>query len=300
MIKYRTAIALASKVEAYRYKPSKRFWRAVGKTAEAMKTTTANTDEKNRLWFVQTFAQATTIYLDAYQQMSGGKFMDGWCTLEQAELSFGRLLDNVFIESLVPLIGQRAELVALWQSLFPYKHFVSPGMRFKKWACSICGKQSTPIDPCGHIRNRVYDGQLCYRIIQEFEPLEVSIVTDPVQKYSVLQLDYDYPVVQYVLDHLSGPFQPWRGEWTHKRHPHSKFADRSHDQPCPCRSGLRYRECCLPTDGVRLPHFQMTVTDGPCIGPLGDLLVTYPPDKRQTAEYPRTCRVNLLRAGDNR
>ena len=37
-------------------------------------------------------------------------------------------------------------------------------------------------------------------------------LTHTTQKYSVLQLDYNYSVVQYVLDHLSEPFHQWTGE----------------------------------------------------------------------------------------
>ena len=172
-----SAIVLADRVALSRKKPSNFFWREISKSAKALKAATTNTEEKNWLWIIQTFANATAVYLDAYRQMSRGQFMEGWCTLEEAELGFARLADNAFIESLVPLIDQRAELIALWQSLFPYRHFVSPGMRYKKWACSICGKQSTPIDPCGHIQNRVYGGELCFRRLEQAEPLEVSIVT---------------------------------------------------------------------------------------------------------------------------
>lgn len=270
-----SAIALAKEVMAHSQKPLKGFWRAISQNARVLKAVAPNSEEKNRLWAVQTCADATALYLDAYRQMARGKFMDGWCTLEQAELGFARLAENVFIEDLTPLIERRAELIALWQSVFPYRYFASPGMRCKKWACSICGRQSTPVDPCGHVPSKVYAGQLCFRIIQEFEPLEISIVTDPVQKYSVLQLDYDYSVVQYVIDHLSGPFHQWTGEWTYKHHPHSKFADRPHGGPCPCDSKLRYQECCLLTEGVRLPHFQMTVTGGTRAGTLEERLVTH-------------------------
>ncbi|MGH9392681.1 MAG: hypothetical protein ACRD1E_00800, partial [Terriglobales bacterium] len=172
-----------------------------------------------------------------------------------------------------PLIESRAELVDLWQSLFPYRFFASPGMRYKKWACSICGKQSTPIEPCGHLPNKVYAGELCYRTILEAEPLEISIVTDPVQKYSVLQLDYDYSVVRYVLDHLDGPFHEWSGAWSFKRHDHSHFADHPSDGPCPCKSDLRYEECCLLTEGVRLPHFQMAAASGARRRPMEERLI---------------------------
>jgi hypothetical protein len=289
---------LAKTIAANSRKPLKNFWRGLSRTAQSLKAGPAASEEKNRLWSIQSFADATVFYLDAYRLMARGKLYEGWCKLEHAELGFSRLIENPFIEELAPLIQNRAQLVALWQSLFPYQHFASPGMRYKKWACSICGKQSTPVEPCGHVRNRVYDGQLCYRIIYEAEPLEVSIVTDPVQKYSVLQLDYDYSVVRYVLDHLTSAFHRWEGEWTHKRHSHANFVDRPHDGPCPCNSKLRYSECCLLEDGVRLPHFQMAVYGGSTrAGPLDDHLILRSPSNETAPSGDWTVHANLLKAG---
>jgi hypothetical protein len=256
------AITLSKEVIVHSQKPSLHFWRRLGKAAGLLKSVTSDPNEMDRLWVVQTFADATVLYLEAYRQMVRGQFMDGWCTLERAEIGFERLVDNIFIKDLVPLILRRAELISLWQTLFPYRYFASPGMRYKKWACSICGRQSTPIEPCGHVPNKVYSGKLCVRIIKECEPIEISIVTDPVQKFSVLRLDYDYSVVQYVIEHLRGPFHEWTGAWGHKRQPHANFADHSPAGPCPCDSGLRYQECCLLAEGVQLPHFQMTVASG--------------------------------------
>ncbi|MGJ4904570.1 hypothetical protein ACQR0V_23585 [Bradyrhizobium sp. HKCCYLS2058] len=297
MIRVLHSESLAEKIVANVRKPLKSFWRELSRNAKYLKTGPIPSEEKNRLWAIQTFADGTVLYLDAYHLMARGKFYDGWCNLEKAELAFARLIENPFLKRIGPLTKDRAQLVALWQSLFPYRHFASPGMRYKKWACSICGVQSTPVEPCGHVVGRVYAGQLCYRIIYEAEPLEVSLVTDPVQKYSVLHLDYDYSVVQYVLDHLTSAFHLWDGEWTHKRHSHANFADRPHDGPCPCASKLRYVECCLLEEGVRLPHFQMVVRAGATkAGPPSDRLVLRSPSNQVALEGERTFQVNLLRS----
>ena len=291
---------LTAEVLAQPSKTHKAFWRDLVAAALKAKAASSEIEERNRLWAVQTFAAATEIYLEGYRQMARGAFYEGWCTLEQAEIKFARLEENPFIEALAPLIAERAERVALWQTLFPYRHFISPAMRYKKWSCSICGKMSTPVEPCGHTPNKVYDGQMCIRWIESFEPLELSIVTDPVQKYSVLLLDYDYSVVQYVLGHLTSPLHKWSGAWTHKRHPHDNFANRPHDAPCPCLSKLRYGECCLLEDGVRLPHFQMHVAPSAGrAGPLADRLVLYAKaDKEPRQRAPMPFQANTLRLED--
>lgn len=264
--------AFIAEVLAHQNRASLTFWRDLGKRTRIRKALAKNSNEKNRLWFIGAFAEGTELYLQAYRLLRRGSYLDGWRTLEKAELAFARQEKNPIISELIASVERRSDLIALWQSTFPYRYFISPGMVLKRWECSICGKCSTPVDPCGHIPNRVYAGELCYRRILDCEPKEISIVTDPVQKYSVLQLEYDYSVVRYVLEHLTGPFCEWSGEWTYKRHPHIHFSDRPYDGPCPCDSKLRYSECCLPTDGVRLRHFQMTAS-GAGRGPREDLLV---------------------------
>lgn len=285
--------ALARKIQDHARAPRSACWRAIAQRARQAKVATGDPDEKNRLWAAHTFAEATLQYLDAYEQMASGRYMDGWCTLEHAEFGFASLAANPFLETLVPIVESRGDLIALWQSLFPYRHFASPGMRYKKWACSICGKQSTPLEPCGHLLNRVYAGEMCYRTILDFEALEISIVTDPVQKYSVLQLDYDYSVVRYVLDHLDGPFHRWSGNWTFKRHDHAHFTNRAPSGPCPCGSDLRYEECCLQTEGVRLPHFQMAAATGTRDRPMEERLIL----RNSAADSGNQFKVTIAKAG---
>lgn len=290
--------ALTAEILAYRNRPGRIYWRKLGKIAHSRKASAADEAEKDRLWFITAFATGTEKYLDALRQLRRGDFYKGWCTLEEAEIVFARQEDNPFIPDLRTLSEQRADLIALWQSTFPYRHFVSPGMILKRWECSICCKQSTPVEPCGHIPGRVYAGQFCYRRILDCQPREVSIVTDPVQKYSVLQLEYNYSVVRYVLDHLDSPFQPWSGEWTHKRHPHQHFTDRPANGPCPCNSSLRYSECCQREVGVRLPHFQITVSGGTRRGTFEDQLVLRSRDEQiPAAGENRTFRAAIFKAG---
>jgi hypothetical protein len=99
------------------------------------------------------------------------------------------------------------------------------------------------------------------REIAEFEVLEISIVKDPVQKYSVVfpggdeDADpYDYTLVDYVIRGLGAPFDEWKTTWTTARHPHSLYSHVPPTDPCPCGSGRTYAECCLMEEGVMRPH----------------------------------------------
>src|SRR4051812_6647847 len=73
-----------------------------------------------------------------------------------------------------------------WQSLFPYKVFLSPEMVFRA-ECSICGCTIQPRRPCGHIVGEIYKGEPCLRVIKSIDQvLGIALVTNPVQKYSVV------------------------------------------------------------------------------------------------------------------
>ncbi len=233
------------------------FWRKLGSDARLAKRT-ARGEARNAFWSVQAYAEAMAIYVMAYDHLKRQRYYKGWCALEQAELALARILQNPGPKAVLALASDRAEIICRWQSLFPYRVFASPGFLHQDWACSICGKRSTPIEPCGHTPGKVYDGELCSVRVTKTKILEVSLVLHPVQKYSVMtpeDREHDFSLVAYLVDRLSGPFHAWTGEWTHRRHPHSGFVEYALEGPCPCGSGLRYRECCWGEAGVRVKHF---------------------------------------------
>ncbi len=70
-------------------------------------------------------------------------------------------------------------LYTLEKVVFPPQVFVSPGFIIKRSVCSICGQN---YGECEHVVGRAYNGQLCARIIEEAELLEISIVSDPANR----------------------------------------------------------------------------------------------------------------------
>jgi len=259
-----TAGTLLAEIVADPDAAARATWQAWAERAVAAKQATDDVDHRNRLWSAETFVRAMATYVDAFGMMKAGDHFGAWKALEQAEIALKGSARNPFLPALVPLIQTRAEMIALWQTLFPYRFFLSPGMIKKNWACSICGKKSTPIAPCGHTPGRVYAGESAVRIISEAELLEISIVTEPVQKYSVAFVEgkeFDYGIVEFVLDQLAAPFDPWDGAWGFERHAHDLFPGLDLEEPCPCGSALRYGECCRQESGVKLRHFHLFSDD---------------------------------------
>lgn len=61
---------------------------------------------------------------------------------------------------------------------------VSLGAIIHKATCSICGQNIASEGECEHKRGRYYDGELCYWIMEDMEPKELSYVIVPSDKYA--------------------------------------------------------------------------------------------------------------------
>jgi hypothetical protein len=229
--------------------------------------------EANQAWFLCAVARARSGYLAAYREILSEEYYKAWCSLEQVEIILASLRRN----PILPLEHFRIERleasVRNWQATYPYKVFFSPSFTIRRQECTICGLDIHPWSNCQHQIGKVYLGRECYAIVQDAELNEISIVTDPVQKYSVpLHIEdsegnkvdiHNYSIVRFVAERLQSPLDRWSVEWTKAYHPHSMFPDRKPDDNCPCDSGKAYRDCCFSKPGIVRPHVQIGFENPP-------------------------------------
>jgi len=228
--------------------------------------------ETNRAWHLKTVASTRTTYLTSFQLMRSGKYYEAWCKLEEAEISLISLKRNRIYQSSEFAVDTLAKMVKNWQSLYPYAVFMSPEFAIKREECSICGLVVDPWSDCKHEPGIVYRGKECYRIVKTAELLGMSLVPDPVQKYSVpfIKNDqgerhdhYDYTVVSFVVDRLRSAVSGWTPTWTKAYHPHELFKDIGPEDGCPCGSGRQYGNCCNSNRGVLRPHIEIEFDERP-------------------------------------
>ncbi|MFA0164615.1 hypothetical protein AB4457_25430 [Vibrio splendidus] len=211
----------------------------------------------NQLWRVIESLKLNKRYVRAFEKLEKKEYRDAWCDLEQCEIACSNLIENATEEFLK---GSRVyfirDAVKNWQSLFPYCLFISPGFVVGYYTCSICGHKIRPRSRCKHQKGRIYCGELCVHIAHDMEFKEVSIVKNPVQKYSVLHDDetLDFGVLQYLMDCIEHAFEPWDVEWTTQVYPIDMFSNIALDRECPCKSELKFRECCSNKREVEIPH----------------------------------------------
>lgn len=225
-------------------------------------------DQENakHIWCLEQILKIQHHYLSAYQMMKEDSFYDAWCMLENIEVglnSLGKHYDLSLDEYRICFIDIHTQE---FQELFPYTLYVSPGMIALNKTCSICGAKVSIRRSCGHEVGGIYDGKMCHRVIHDIKPIELSLVTDPVQKSSVVFIGgssngsigendrYDYSVVKYAIGGLKSPFDAWYSTITKVRHPHSYFSKVGRNDPCPCSSRKKYKKCCLKESGVLRPH----------------------------------------------
>jgi hypothetical protein len=223
----------------------------------------ANQALAKEIWCLEQTLKTQTHYLDAFAKMQGAQFYEAWCALEQAEVSlffldrhFRDLNDRYSLEFIRIQTGR-------FQSVFPYRIFLSPGMIHREKKCSICGTRLSIRNPCGHRPGEIYDGKICSRIITRADLTEVSLVTNPRNKYAVgfphgkpgsPNDGYDYSLVKSIVERLQGPFDLWTCRFSEEHIPHSKFPNVGRNDNCPCGSKSKYKRCCLNESGVRRSH----------------------------------------------
>lgn len=107
------------------------------------------------------------------------KMSEAWGNLVNAQVTFGTVIRNYPFE-IESANGYIEKLNNYENLLFPKMFFSSVGGIIKKSHCSICNK---PYNQCDHIKGKLYNGELCTRVITEMELEEVSLVDIPANKH---------------------------------------------------------------------------------------------------------------------
>lgn len=245
------------------------FWTAREQEARNVLSTSTQVGEEptaNNAWYLMTVSAAYSLYCNCFSRMQQRTFYSAWCDLERLEITLADLARNPFYDGGKFLLDFLSDRVTAFQSLFPYRIFFSPEMIVRRRECGICGAVRTPWDDCGHEIGKVYMGRVCTCLAKEVELLSISLVTNPVQKYSVgfscsdagEQVDqYDYSTVEFVVDRLASPFHSWSFQKAFAYHPHSMFSNIADDDLCPCKTGRSYLNCCRSKPGVVQPHLEI-------------------------------------------
>ena len=221
-----------------------------------------NEEAANYYWCLRQIYLIQSHYLSAFYNMKEKKFADAWLLLDQADIELGSLEENFDIYNgsdsfHLVFIG---ETIKKYQRLFPYKYFLSRENIIKSEKCSICDQKISLRHPCGHKVGKLYMGELCVRIITECQFVAMSIVTDPFDKYTYLQVEdkeYNYSMVEKLMSEIDTPYDNFDIECKKVLKP--EYSKKTRNEKCPCGSGKKYKKCHLGTDDELMDHYMITL-----------------------------------------
>jgi hypothetical protein len=204
----------------------------------------AHTDDLalRELYALGQFIQFFRAYVRLWRQLIDGEFTATWNALQD---SLDHLrgtkrfsgIDISFFES---------QLLGL-ESTYPYRLFASIGAVADFTECSICGKDIEGFE-CTHRRGELYAGKLAVGIVRGLRLQEVSLVTNPVDKRCIMQVqgtEYAFPALEFIREEvLSGRLKiGWIEvfEWSECEVP---IAKQPRNAQCACGSGRKFKHCC--------------------------------------------------------
>lgn len=216
-------------------------------------------DEKNAnyFWCLREIFNIQKGFVSAIEDLNSKKFEEAWILFEKIDIEIGNLEQNfdVFQEKDKYQIVFIKRIISEYQKLFPYQYFFSRENIIKREECSICGKVISLRNSCGHKPGKLYMGELCSRIVTDMELKGISIVTDPFDKYTYLQLpgkEYNYGMIEALMQELSSPYDDFFIETVKIKKSEYKKVQRN--SLCPCGSGKKYKKCCLGTVRELMDH----------------------------------------------
>ncbi|MTD71557.1 SEC-C metal-binding domain-containing protein [Flavobacterium sp. LC2016-13] len=226
-------------------------------------------EQAKEVWICQTIIGVHKLYSDAFKLLKDKQYYQAWCQLERTEKTMSSLKRHFPFKENKYFLNFIERSVRNLQVIFPYRFFASMEIVKTSVLCSVCSKKVSIRNSCVHIVGEIYDGEMCYRIVDKSEVLGISLVDDPGNKYSVMfitdsstgeQVDhYSYDIIDYLFDHLSSPYEFWDLRVLQKEIRQEDFKDVNQDDRCTCNSGLKFKECCQTKIGEKYPHYEFSV-----------------------------------------
>jgi hypothetical protein len=204
-------------------------------------------------------------YHNAFLFLKDRKYKEGWNELVKAEINIQNIICNISRYKDYQIVPFLDEYIRKYQSIYPYKIFMSMAGIIKKSECSICGKSMDPFSGCSHRKGKVYLGELCYETVIEMNVLRFDAVTNPSMKTCVMFEDIEnpnkYQLLEFLVPQLTDEYMTWSYNVIQKYEPHTKYKIGRNDL-CPCLSGRKYKKCCMHNpEGIKYDHYEFRLSN---------------------------------------
>lgn len=222
-----------------------------------------------QIWIYETIHEIQRFYLNAFNLLKIKNYYDAWCQLERIEITFSFLKKHFAFDKVQYHLWSIERAVKNLQVIYPYRIFLSSEILKKRETCSVCNKEASIRNPCGHVVGDIYNGEMCYRTVTEAEILGASIVENPGNKYSVAFIrsertnetidQYNYATLDYLFQLIESPDESWDLEVSQREVTKADYGNANRNDPCPCNSGKKFKHCCIGRIGEKYPHYEFLV-----------------------------------------
>ena len=223
----------------------------------------------NELWCLNKVASVQAKFISMYAHLkSKEKYGTAWNLLENIDITLSALRPHFDCGNDDYSLFFIGNIIHEYEKLFPYFIFISREGLIKKEACSICEDIISLRNPCGHKVGNLYMGEMCYRIVKDYEFLGAALVSNPFNKYSVLtpeNKEYNYFMLDHLMEQVNSPYDRFYVEIFKIKD--SLFETAERNKPCPCESGGKYKKCCLGTERELINHHRITFLDAVDVKP---------------------------------
>lgn len=217
-----------------------------------------NQKESKNIWCLEQVYKVIDHFLTAYKKLVDKEYYKAWCELNRAEIELHFLRKHLNYSGDLYSLEYIEKNIFQLQKLFPYQIFSSRESTVKKWRCSICKRVITLRNSCNHELGEIYNGEQCFRIVEDIEYHGVAIVTKPFDKYAVIFLEdseYNYTFLENLMGNWENPYEKW--ELHTSRELIEEFKDLGRNELCKCNSGRKYKKCCLKTGKDKVNHHKL-------------------------------------------
>jgi len=210
------------------------------------------------LWCLETVYEVLKKYLTAFEKMKVHDFFEAWCSLDEADIELSFLRKHLDYETEFKNVVFIEQAISNFQKLYPYEYFMSRESVIKKERCSVCEEIVSLRSSCTHEVGEIYNGEMCNRIVEDFEFLGMAIVKNPFDKFSVImpvEVEYNYLMLEHLIKGLSNPFDEW--QVTTEERIDENYKGLGRNDKCICGSGEKYKKCCLKNKVNIFLHYQI-------------------------------------------
>lgn len=223
----------------------------------------------NEIWCLEEIYNIQKMYVEMFNNLKNNNFFDAWRMLEKIDINLSFLRENYdYSQNKFNMVFIQ-ETIRYYEKLFPYQYFMSRESIIKKEQCSICNKVNTIRNHCNHKVGKLYMGEICTRLVLDFEWIGMAIVKNPFDKYTVLfpkGMDYNYYMLENLMPNLFSPYDRWYVDVLKEKK--SIYLNIGRNDSCPCGSEKKYKHCCYKTNNEFTDHHRITLLDNPTAKPI--------------------------------